>query len=342
MESNQLNPSKIMQVGMGFWASKTLLTAVNMKLFTHLSEGEMSALEIKSKLNLHERSIYDFLDALVSLGFLNRAGLKTTAKYSNAEDVDLFLDKNKQQYIGGILEMANNRLYPFWNDLEIGLKTGLPQNESKNGGVSVFEAIYADPERLREFIFAMAGVQMGSFIVFAKTFDFSNYKTLCDIGGSGGHLSIQVVMNNSHMKCTSFDLPPVAPVATGVIKSMGLSESVSVASGDFFEGELPKADVITMGNVLHDWGRNEKKILIKKAYEALPSGGKLVVIESIIDDNRSENTFGLLMSLNMLIETDAGYDFSKADFDELVYEVGFSKTESMVLTGPTSAVIAIK
>lgn len=342
MESNQLNPSKIMQIGMGFWASKIVLTAVSMKLFTHLSGNEMSGVEIKNKLNLHERSLYDFLDALVSLGFLNRTGLKKTAKYSNAEDVDLFLDKNKQQYIGGILEMANNRLYPFWNDLEIGLKTGLPQNETKNGSASVFETIYADPERLRKFIFAMAGVQMGNFIVFAKTFDFSNHKTLCDIGGSGGHLSIQIVMNNPHMKCVSFDLPPVAPVAAEVVRSMGLLESVSVASGDFFEGELPKADVITMGNVLHDWGRNEKKILIGKAYDALPNGGKLVVIENVIDDDRRDNSFGLLMSLNMLIETEAGYDFSKSDFDELAYEVGFSKTESMVLAGPTSAVIAIK
>ena len=342
MESNELNPSKIMQVGMGFWASKTLLTAINMKLFTHLSGNEMSGIEIKNKLNLHERSLYDFLDTLVSLGFLNRIGLKESAKYSNTEDVDLFLDKNKQQYIGGILEMANNRLYPFWNDLEMGLKTGLPQNEFKNGGESVFDAIYADPDRLREFIFAMAGVQMGNFIVFAKCFDFSNYKTLCDIGGSGGHLSIQVAMSNPHMKCISFDLPPVAPVATEVIKSMGLSESVSVASGDFFEGELPKADVITMGNILHDWGKEEKIILIKKAYDALPKGGKLVVIENVIDDDRRENTFGLLMSLNMLIESESGYDFSKTDFDELAYEIGFSKTESMVLTGPTSAVIAIK
>ena len=342
MESNQVNPSKIMQIGMGFWASKTLLTAVNLDLFTLLAVSEMSGEEIKIKLNLHDRALYDFLDTLVALGFLNRSGLKETARYSNASDTNLFLDKNKPQYMGGILEMANNRLYPFWNDLEAGLKTGLPQNETKNSGASLFEAIYADPIKLKEFIFAMAGVQMGNFITFSKVFDFSNHKTLCDIGGSGAHLSVQVAMNNPHMHCISFDLPPVAPIATDVIKSMGLTNKVSIASGDFFEDDFPKTDIITMGNILHDWGRSEKKVLMKKAYNALPNGGKLVIIENIIDDDRRVNAFGLMMSLNMLIETATGYDFSKADFDELAIEVGFTNTESIPLTGPTSAVIAIK
>lgn len=145
-KQQQIDPSKIMQVGTGFWASKTLLTAVNMELFTILSKRELSAREIQLRLGLHSRSLYDFLDALVALGFLNRRGLKETSIYRNASDTDLFLDKNKPSYIGGILEMCNNRLYPFWNDLEEGLKTGLPQNETKNGGRPVFEEIYADPK----------------------------------------------------------------------------------------------------------------------------------------------------------------------------------------------------
>lgn len=344
MESNQnqLNPSKIMQVGMGFWASKTLLTVVNMDLFTYLSESEMTGEEIRIKLNLHERSLYDFLDTLVALGFLERTGLKSNSIYKNSPETDLFLDKTKPQYMGGVLIMSNNRLYPFWNDLETALKTGIAQNESRHNEASVFDAIYADPNRLREFIFAMAGVQAGAFIALAKTFDFSNHKTLCDIGGSGGHLSIQVALNNSHIDCISFDLPPVAPIAKEIISSMELNERILTQSGDFFKDEFPKSDVITMGNILHDWGLDDKKTLITKAYNALPIGGKLVIIENIIDDDRRENAFGLLMSLNMLIETDGGYDFSKADFEKIALEVGFSSVEGMALAGPTSAVIAIK
>lgn len=331
-----------MQVGTGFFAAKTLLTAVNMELFTLLAEKELSGKEIQNKLGLHNRNLYDFLDALVALGFLKRTGLKETSIYSNAEDSDLFLDKKKPSYMGGILEMSNNRLYPFWNDLEEGLKTGLPQNESKNGGKPIFEEVYADPKKLREFVGAMGGIQMENFKAFAKQFDFSNYNTLLDIGGAGGFLAAQVTLNNEHMKCTSFDLPAIEPIARENLRNLDLTNKVHLRSGDFFTDNFPKADVITMGNILHDWGKEDKKMLIKKAYDALPIGGALVVIENIIDDNRSENTFGLLMSLNMLIETQEGYDFTLADFSELVKKAGFKKITSMPLTGPTSAAIAIK
>lgn len=338
----QVDPSKIMLVGMGFWASKTLLTAVNMGLFTYLAQGDTSGQDIRQKLGLHERSLYDFLDTLVALGFLKRRGLKETAIYSNANDSDLFLDKNKPNYIGGILEMSNNRLYPFWHHLEEALKTGLPQNEVKAGGKPVFEELYANEEKLREFLRAMGGIQMGNFMAFANKFDFSSYKTFCDIGGAGGYLSAQVAMNNHHMYCISFDLPPVSPIAIENIGNMELADKVSIQSGDFFKDEFPKSDVIAMGNILHDWGIEKKKILMKKAYEALPSGGSLVVIENIIDDNRNENAFGLMMSLNMLIETSEGYDFSAADFDDLAKEIGYSETSIIPLAGPSSAVIAIK
>ena len=341
-KENQVNPSKIMQVGMGFWASKTLLTAVNMGLFTHLAMEALSGQEIRKKLGLHNRSLFDFLDTLVALGFLNRSGIKDGASYSNSEDSDLFLDKNKPSYIGGILEMSNNRLYPFWNNLEEGLKTGKPQNETKNGGKPVFEAIYANEDRLREFIHGMGGVQAGNFMKLAHDFDFSKYKTLCDVGGSGANLSIHIAKNNSHIRCVSFDLPPVGPIAKENVERFGLSDRIKVRSGDFFKDELPRADIITMGNILHDWGSDDKLMLIKKAYDALPEGGALIVIENIIDDERNKNAFGLMMSLNMAIETDQGFDFTASDFKQWAKKAGFSHTSVMPLTGPSSAVIAIK
>ena len=233
IKEKQVTPSKVMQIGMGFWASKTLLTAVNMELFTHLAKGELSGQDIKTKLGLHERGLYDFLDTLVALGFLKRSGLKETALYRNAEDTDLFLDKNKPSYVGGMLEMSNNRLYPFWHNLEDGLKTGAPQNETKTGGKPLFEELYANEEKLREFLKAMGGMQMGNFMTFSNKFDFSNHSTLCDIGGAGGYLSAQVVLNNDHMKCISFDLPPVSPVATETINHMSLGDKIIIQSGDF-------------------------------------------------------------------------------------------------------------
>jgi len=339
---HQVTPSKIMEIGMGFWASKSLLTAVNMSLFTHLAEGELSGQDLKDKIGLHSRGLYDFLDTLVALGFLKRSGLKETSMYRNTEDSNLFLDKNKPSYIGGILEMANNRLYPFWNDLEESLKTGKPQNETKTGDLSIFDVLCADEVKLRAFLKAMGGIQQGNFKKFSQMFDFSNYTTHCDVGGAGGQLATQIAMNNEHMNCISFDLPEVGPIANENIDRIGLGERVSTESGNFLKGSIPKADVITMGNILHDWGIKDKKMLIKKAYDSLPRGGALVVIENIIDDNRSDNAFGLLMSLNMNIETAEGFDFSASDFDEWAKEIGFTKTSVMSLTGPSSAIVAIK
>lgn len=342
MTKKQLDPSKIMQVGLGFWASKILLSAVNMGLFTLLAKEELSGQAIKKKLGLHQRGLYDFLDALVALNFLKRTGIKESAIYANTEETDLFLDKEKPSYIGGMLELSNNRLYGFWNTLEEGLKTGEPQNEIKNGGAPIFEEIYADQQKLKEFLKAMEGLQSSNFKMLSQKFDFSNYKTHCDIGGSSGHLAIQIAQNNIHMETTTFDLPPLEIFAKENIQSNGLSDRVSVQSGDFFKDELPKSDVITMGNILHNWGLQDKKMLIKKAYDALPNEGALIVIENIIDDDRRTNAFGLMMSLQMLMETPEGFDFTAADFNIWASEIGFSQVSTMHLTGNTSAVIAMK
>ncbi|MBT8322470.1 MAG: methyltransferase [Eudoraea sp.] len=338
----QADPSHIIQTGMGFWASKTLLTAVKMGLFTRLGKGPLPATRIGEKLGIHQRSLYDFLDALVALGFLNRRGFRETAIYSNTKETDLFLNKRKASYIGGILEMSNNRLYPFWNDLENALRTGQPQNEVKGGNKPFFQELYADEARLREFVSAMGGFQMHNFMAFSRQFDFSSYNTLCDIGGAGGNLATQVAAKQPHMHCITFDFPAVSVIARENIDRLDFNPRVKVVAGDFFKDPFPEADVITMGNILHDWGLEDKKFLISKAYAVLPEGGSLVVIENIIDDLRRQNAFGLLVSLNMLIETYEGFDYTAADFTKWVKEAGFRESYKMRLNGPTSAVVAVK
>lgn len=182
---------------------------------------------------------------------------------------------------------------------------------------------------------------MGAFMAFAEKFDFSNYKTLCDAGGALGALCVQVAKKQPHMKCISYDLPEVAPVSKEFIKQHQLSERVEVASGSFFE-QIPKADMIVMGNILHDWSESEKLTLIKKAYDSLPKGGAFVCIENIIDDDRRKNSFGLMMSLNMLIETKDGKDYTFKDFSNWTNQAGFASQKLIHLAGPTSAAVAYK
>jgi hypothetical protein len=341
-DNSVLTPARIMQTGLAFWSSKVLLSAVNFKLFTLLAHGGKTAEEIRMALNLQQRGLADFLDALVSLNFLCRAQNGAEAKYCNTPESDAFLDKNKESYVGGALEMANNRLFPFWSHLEEALQTGLPQNEVKSGAKPLFETLYSDEKRLEEFITAMGGVQTGNFIAFARQFNFSGYYTHCDVGGAGANLSIQIALHNPSVRSISWDLPEVAPIAARNIQLNKVEGRVMAKSGDFFADEFPRADVITMGNILHDWDLEQKKGLIQKAYNALPEGGALVVIENVIDDERRENAFGLLMSLNMLIETYGGFDYTAADFTNWAKETGFTQVDIMHLSGPASALIAYK
>ncbi len=327
---------------MGFWASKTLLVAVKLGLFTELAQGPLSGAAIKDRLGLHERALYDFLDALVALGFLERTGILSDAVYANAPDTDVFLDKNKPSYMGGILEMMDSRSYDLWSRLEDGLKSGLLQNEARLTGKGIFEAIYSDDAHLRGFLNAMSGIQMGNFIAFAERFDFSGHARHCDIGGAGGQLAIQVARHNPQVQAASFDLPRVTEVAAENIAAAGLSARVQALAGDMFSDPFPQADIITMGSILHDWNLEQKRLLVRKAFEALPDGGAFAVIETIIDDDRRSNVFGLLMSINMLLETTGGFDYSAADFKGWALEAGFKRVEVMPLTGPSSAVIAYK
>ncbi len=343
MSEGAINPSHIMQIGTGFMASRTLLSAVELELFTVLGAEARTAAQLGDRLGLHPRSLHDFLDALVSLGLLAREGDGAAATYANTPETGVFLDKNQKTYLGGILEMAAARLYPFWSDLTKALTTGDPQNEVARGdGDGLFEALYADEARLEQFLRGMQGIQMGNFMALLEKVDLSKHGSLCDVGGANGTLAALVAHKHPEMKVATFDLPPVAPVARRHIEAMGAAGRVEVLQGSFFESDLPEADVITMGNILHDWSEDEKKMLIGKAHAALSDGGMLIAIENVIDDARRENTFGLLMSLNMLIETPAGFDYTGAQFDGWCKEAGFSRTEVVPLAGPTSAAIAYK
>jgi ubiquinone/menaquinone biosynthesis C-methylase UbiE len=338
----EVSPDHILQIGFGFWASKTLLSAVELELFSHLADGPKTGLELQGVMALHPRGTYDFLDTLVALGLLQRDGSGETGKYGNTPSTALFLVKQSPQYIGGILEMANARLYRFWGDLTPALKTGKPQNEIKETGRSMFDELYADPARLEQFMDAMSGISMGNFTAFAEKFDFSKYKTLADIGGATGQLSAIVAARHPHMQCRTCDLAEVRPIAERRMRERNVSGRVTPETIDFFADEFPKADVITMGMILHDWNLDNKKMLIAKAYRALTTGGALVAIENVIDDERKQNAFGLMMSLNMMIEFGEAFDFTGAQFTEWCKEAGFSRCEVIHLAGPASAAVAYK
>ncbi len=335
--SDTPSPESIMKLGMAFWGSKTLLSAVGLGIFTELAKQPLDSESLRERLQLHPRSARDFFDALVALGMLQREkGL-----YSNTPEAALFLDKAKPSYIGGFLEMAETRLYRFWGSLTEGLQTGVPQNEAKSGD-DFFGTLYANPVQLKEFLQAMTGISMGASLAIARQFPWQQHQTYFDIGSAQGGLVTQVALAHPHITGGGFDLPPTGPVFKEYVASFGLQDRLRFIPGDFFKDPLPKAGVLSMGHILHDWNLDEKKLLIAKAYDALPKDGALIIFEALIDDDRRTNAFGLLMSLNMLIETPGGFDYTGADCIAWLQEAGFRNTHIEHLIGPDSMVIGIK
>jgi SAM-dependent methyltransferase len=334
----EVTPDAIMQLGLGFWGSKTLLSAIELGVFSELASGNaIDGDVLRERLGLHPRSARDFFDALVALGMLERED----GRYANTPATELFLDRAKPSYMGGMLEMANARLYGFWGSLTEGLRTGAPQNEAKDGE-DFFGALYADRARLEQFAMAMSSLSAAAGQGIAAKFPWRKYGSVIDIGCAEGAVPAQIALAHEHITGGGFDLPPLEPIFDAYVARLGLGERLSFTAGDFFADPLPKADVLVMGHILHDWDADQKRLLLQKAYDALPDGGALIVYEAIIDDERRSNAFGLLMSLNMLIETPGGFDYTGADCRAWMQQTGFRETYVDHLIGPDSMVVGIK
>src|SRR6516225_2412619 len=338
LTSGTLVPDNILQLALGFWGSKTLLSAVELGLFGELAKAPADLDTLQQRFGLHPRSARDFLDALVALKLLHR----DRGIYSNTAETDKFLDPRKPSYVGGVLEMANARLYGFWGSLTEALRTGELQNESKGGGEDIFAALYADPRQLRGFLSAMSGVSAGAADAIAANFPWRDYKTFMDLGSAQGMVPATLARAHPHLAGIGFDLPPVKPVFEEFIAHRGVEDRVRFQGGSFFKDPLPKVDAIVMGHILHDWDLARKKVLLGNVFHALPKGGAVVVYDAIIDDDRRKNAFGLMMSLNMLIETPGGFDYTAGDCRAWMREVGFSKTRVEPLVGAESMVMGLK
>jgi len=308
-----------------------------MGVFTELARGALTLEEIRSRLGLHERSARDFLDALVALGMLNRH----SDRYVNTPATDTYLDREKTTYLGGIIEMMSVRLFRCWADLTTGLRTGAPQNGSASGA-DPFNTLYGDAAKLESFLSAMTGLSLEISRAIAARFPWGNYRTFVDIGAAQGALPVMLAHTHAHLTGTGADLPVVGPIFEDYVASHGLEDRVKFAPLDFFKQPLPKADVVIMGHILHDWDLPTKRMLVSKAYDALPPGGAFLVFEALIDDERRTNAFGLLMSLNMLIETPGGYDYTGADGAGWMRDAGFRETRVEHLSGPDSMIVGVK
>jgi len=337
MTDDHPTPDHLIEIGFGFQASKTLLSAVTLGVFDALSDTPQTKEQLEDVLGLHQRSSADFFDALVALGVLNRED----GVYRNTPEAEAFLVSGKPSYIGGMFEMANDRLYPFWSDLEEGLKTGQPTNELEDEYSHPFEAIYETDDRLEQFVGAMTGMSMGVANVLAHEFPWQEYETVLDLGTSEGIVPKRIAEENDHIRAIGVDLPRVEPHFQELTGESPGADRIEFRSGDFFgEEPLPDADVYVLGHILHDWSLDERQQILDKVAAGVNDGGAVIVYGTMIDKDRRENEMGLLMSLNMLVESPNGFDYTHSECIEWLREAGFTDPRIEQLPGPESMVVA--
>jgi hypothetical protein len=337
MQHSHITPDRLFSLGTGYRCAKVLLCAVELDVFTALDGQPRDAADLARMLGIHNRSARDFFDALVALGLLQR---DTDGRYANTMEASLYLDRNKASYLGGMFNQFNAREYQMWAKLGDALRTG----ESQIGSTSAehFATIYGDPERFRTFVSAMTAGSLPAAKAIAEKFPWSDYRTLMDIGTAQGCFPVQVARLHPHITGGGFDLPELSTAFADYVCDNELSERLRFYPGSFFHDDLPEADVLVFGRVLHNWDLATKKMLLRKAYQAIPKGGVVVIYDMLIDDERRTAAGGLLSSLNMLLWTNAGFGYGGSECADWMREVGFSDTRIEPLVAGQSMVIGQK
>jgi len=333
MKLDIVTPDRILELGHAFRACKTLLSAVELGVFTVLADGALDRERLTERTGVNARGARDFLDALVALGMLTR---HEDGRYANSADTDLYLDRNKPTYMGSLLERINDQDYRIWGSLTAALRTGKPQYGTD--AVSNYGPRYAEETSREQFVRGMTVRTRPVAKALASNFPWTDYNTLIDIGTAQGCLPVQIAQAYPHMSGGGFDLPPLISTFESYVQKHGMSNRLRFYPGDFFNDPLPAADVLVLGRVLHNWDLATKKMLLKKAYDALPPAGALIVYERLIDDERRVNATGLLSSLQMLLSSTGGFDFTGADCAGWMRETGFRDIRLEPLTMEQSMV----
>jgi precorrin-6B methylase 2 len=332
-------PESVVRTGMGFWPSRVVLSAVECGLFTELGARPQTKEELVRTFGWHPRAAGPFLEALAALGLLRRG---RSGRYRNSRRANLFLDRTKPTYIGGLMELSSTRLYDLWSGLGDLLRTGLPASEEESGNNEFFSSLYADPAALRGFLSGMTGISTAEATLIAARFPWQRFHSFADIGAAQGALPVRVALSHVHLTGTGFDLPVVGPIFDEYVESFGLADRLRFVAGDVHRDALPEADVLTFGHMLHGYTEKKRLELIAKAFTALPPGGGLIVYDAMINPARPRETMSHLSSLNIMLESRDGFEATTLECMEWMRACGFVDTSARHLIGPTSMVVGFK
>jgi SAM-dependent methyltransferase len=324
-------PADILRLGHGFRDAQALLTAVELDLFSVLGDGPLTEAEVRTRLRLAGPGMSEWLRLLVALGLLERAD----GRYRNAPGAGRYLVRDRGDYLGGFLLGAKFALYPVWDRLGDGLRTGAPQA----GGS--FAEMLDDAGQLGQFARMMDGITEALAEPLLESYDWSRHHSVLDVGGCRGNLAARLRLAHPHLDMHVFDLPQLEPLFEEHMAEVGLAGAVTFHPGDFFADPLPEADALIFGHILHDWNPAQRELLVRKAYPAVLPGGALLVYDRMLDPDHwsAEN---LVASVNMLLVTDGGAEYTGAQLRRHLEDAGFRWRHDQPLGAYETLVVAEK
>jgi methyltransferase family protein/O-methyltransferase len=239
--------SRIVGLAHAFRASRTLLSAAELGVFTALADGPLDRNQLRAKIGIAERGAEDFFDALVALGLLQR---DEQGNYGNTVATDLYLDSRKPTYIGGELEHFGRYVYPHWSGLTAALISGQPQSGDRATGH--YAALYAEPGSLESLACGMSGGALPVAEALADCYPWRDYANFADIGIAQGRLPVTLASRHPHLSGAGFDLPPMQRLFEDLARQHGVADRIHFVAGDFLADPLPAAEVLIFGRVLHN------------------------------------------------------------------------------------------
>ena len=332
------DPSPIIDIMDGFRRSKAMFAAVEMGVFDMLAEGPLSASEIASRLEANPGGVERLLETCVALGLLERRG----AAFANTEVAGVYLRQSSDRALTGYILYSNVVLYQCWGHLEDAVREGTPRWAQTFGtDKPIFGHFFSTPEKMRTFTMGMHGLGRTTSPAVVDAFDLSGFHTMADLGAATGHLAITACERWPNLHGVAFDLAKVLPLAGEFIAASPARDRLSVHPGDFFTDELPAADLYALGRILHDWGEDKIRLLLRRVFDALPAGGALLIAEKLLHEDRSGPLNAHLQSLSMLVITE-GKERSLSEYTALLKEAGFSAIEGRPTGTYLDAILARK
>ncbi len=338
MEANDrkhegVDTEKFLQLHFSFGPSRVLTTALQLKVFSHIAGGNSSAAAIARSAGASERGMRMLLDALVSLDLLS----KTNGEYTLPPFSERYLVRENPDYLGYIME--NESLWDAWSNLTECVRTGKPS------------AAVNQREKAEEFFPVLVrGLHITNRMPARrlaqelKLGNPDNDLQVLDVACGSGVWGIAVAETCPKAHVTALDFPKVLELTRQFLHQHGVENQYDFLPGDLKRVDLGESrfDLALLGNIVHSEGEGSSRELFTRLYRALRSGGRIVILDMIPNNDRTGPLFPLLFALNMLVNTDEGGTYTLAEYTQWLLDAGFARIETANIGLHSPAIIAAK